>query len=166
MTQCCIKKELLCQLFVLGFSLYSTGCNLDSANSLNLIPPIITFSCSTGQENDCSNTGDGANAYIGWLKDLDINCSSYLLSLALPPLHPHFYLLGNTTAIFENGLLTGTVEEWVDEYGLSVNSVPNSSYKLCGFIDIDSDQVYDASEPMTEETISLDSTPSELVQWF
>lgn len=155
-------------LLLLTFSFFFVGCLGGTGDGSGPITiPVLDFQCFSGglPAGKCDASAAGDAVYIGLISDTDLDCDSYLDGRLLSEFTALFEASANTTASYNTGFLTGSVSNWSDNNGFSVGSLPNVTYRVCGWIDSNSNNAIDSTDIIAQSSIFLDSNNLTIVSW-
>ncbi|RME17466.1 MAG: hypothetical protein D6797_02495 [Bdellovibrio sp.] len=134
---------------VLLFTLPLFAC-LEGANEdfTNISVSDVLVDCQSASATECTSNNAGARVYVGWKKgSLSISsCESTLSNIALD-FSSYFEAFGSGITSYEGSpyfRLTTTISSWQNSSG-AVITLENTSYTLCGFIDLNNNGYLDSN---------------------
>jgi hypothetical protein len=139
-------------IFILGpvviLSLILSSCGETSPSSAADFIPDVEIQCSPIQVNDGNCSSAGRSVFVGISDQSREPCQNYLIGYNAALLKQAFLASGFANSTFLGSYMTATIRNWQDEFGATITNLPPASYFVCAFIDSNSNQQYDAGEPV------------------
>lgn len=139
------------------------ACSNKGQTPSNVAIGTIMFQCYTGSAQLCESSSSGAMAYVGLTNDTQSTCAS-LIESAGSNFSSAFLASGSASASWDssNARLIGYVSDWVNANQQTISELPSGSYRICAYLDVNSNGLLDSGEPYYSEIQSIGSAASPL----
>lgn len=160
-----MKKNFLLLSLIFFQALGTLGCR-SGGESSNSPSPYVDFECNAADSPSCTEAADSSIVYIGLTAEANFDCETELLNLSPQLFIPSFTYSGFTYARFNGSFLAGVVTEWLNSSGGQAQTMPNTDYKACAFLDLNNNGTLDYYEPIATDTINPSEDFYPLSQWY
>lgn len=127
-----------------------TACPAGTEENTSHFIPDVTVECAQGQADDCFSAASGRKVYVGFISNLNIICRTYLNGITAAAFATYFDAAGIGSVFKDGSFMVGQVQNWTDSQGVPLATVKRGNYRLCAFIDTNSDGQLDNGEPVGE----------------
>ena len=114
----------------------------------------IDFECSVYQSINCDASAAGKTVYMGLSTDTNFDCEAELYNLDSRLFAASFDYSGATIAQDAGTYIWGVVTQWVNAAGGKTLQFEDTDYKLCAFIDDNSNGRLDLFEVIAEQSFN------------
>ncbi len=125
-----------------------SSCGQTPAASTADFIPDVEIQCSPIQVNGGMCSSAGRSVFVGISDQSREPCETYLVGYSAALLKQAFLASGFANSTFLGSYMTATIRSWEDDLGATITNLPQASYFACAFIDSNSNQQYDAGEPV------------------
>lgn len=114
--------------------------------------------CSEVRSAACSEVNSNKWAYIGLLSDVNEDCLGLLPILNSNLFYANFTYSGEVQVSYSEDGLKGNDLNWINDRQMPMFSLPATSMKACGFIDVNENGQLDIGEPYLDQVVDLSDT--------
>jgi hypothetical protein len=157
-------NKILILLLATAVGATLTACDDGDPGSYSNAPE-LDFECSFADAIGCDATNDGKTVFIGLHEDTSLDCSAHLALLNRTQMIASFDYSSVTTANNVGGILTGVAVHWVNTQAMPIILLPLQTFRVCAFIDANSNEMIDVNEPIQESNVTIGSGFLPLSNW-
>jgi|GEM_PF-5481483 len=158
-----LLEQMLCRFLVATAAALIVGCGGNEEKSSDFIPD-IPIECTTGQAADCA--GNNLPIFVGIVESTaGADCDDFLTGMNANLRQTSFLAWGTATSSRSGIFLTANITDWKDTSGGTIDVLEPGPYKVCAFVDTNSNDVIDTNEPVGEGTITAGQTGFVLDDW-
>lgn len=157
------SANLICGVLT-SLTLLSCGPKTDSQFSN---APSFSLECSQLTAAGCNQSNINKTMFIGIDVNTTTDCRTKLSQYTTNAdrLAAFDYSSSTLTKNLGASTLIGVTSIWVNSYAMPVAQLPAQSYKVCAFIDLDSNETLDINEPIQDSIVDLAQTNFVLTNW-
>ena len=131
-----------------------TACSGGSTDGSYVRAPDIDFECDSIQSSHCDSGAAGKTVYMGLSTDVDFDCEAEIYNLNPQLFVATFDYSGAATVRDGGTYVWGVVTQWVNSAGGKVIEIQDTDYKICAFLDDNSNGRLDGVESLAEQSFN------------
>jgi len=147
-----------------GALLISCGSKTDNSQT---DVPMLSLECSQLSASGCVQANINKPLFVGLDSTTTTDCRAKLslYTTNVTRAAAFDYSSSNLTQNIGATTLVAVTSIWVNQYAMPVITIPNSTYKVCAFIDLNENEALDINEPYQDSIIDISQTNLVVTNW-